>query len=52
MIISMTFFKQIGSNWTWSPVAETYEYVHVSPTYKNPSQEQIDQLLDSYRPLI
>lgn len=46
------FFKQIGSNWKWSQVAETYEYIHISPTYKTPSQEQIDQLLNSYRPLI
>lgn len=46
------FFKQIGSNWTWSPVTDTYESIGFSPGYTTPSQEQIDQLLDSYRPLI
>lgn len=46
------FLKQIRSNWTWSPVADTYESIGVSPGYTTPSQEQIDQLLDSYRPLI
>lgn len=46
------FLEQIRSKWTWKPVSADYDSLSVNPGYPDLSQEEIDQLLDSYRPLI
>ena len=46
------FLEQIRSKWTWKPVSADYDSLSVNPGYPDLSQGEIDQLLDSYRPLI
>lgn len=46
------FSKQLRSEWTWEPVSAVYESLSINPGYPDLSQEQVNQLLDSYRPLI
>lgn len=46
------FLEQIRSKWTWKPVSADFDSLSVNPGYPDLSQGEIDQLLDSYRPLI